>query len=209
MSEWDWKKFRGSAEGLKWNKKEIPVLEQVTEMVGLRRVAVQAGGNLGVFPKFLAERFAMVYSFEPEPELFRMCVHNAPELNIVWTQAALGADRSPVSISRVRRQQDGGNSHEGIAHVSGPGDIPTLRVDDLALPYCDLLYLDVEGYEFYALHGAKETIERCRPEVVACEVNKSLEHMGGIKAEDVRALLRLYDYRFHSRIRSDEVFVPR
>lgn len=205
---WDWASFRGSAAGLKWNRKEIPVLEEVLGMVSGRRAAVQAGGNLGVFPKYLAAHFETVYAFEPEPELFEMMSRNAPERNIVKLQAALGVERQLVGMSRVRRQKDGGDSHEGITHVSGEGVVPTLRVDDLGLQACDLLYLDIEGYELYALRGAAETIKRCRP-LIACEINKSLAQMGSISAEDVRSWFRIHDYDFVKRIRSDEVFVPR
>lgn len=180
-------------------------MEAVLSHVARRGVAVQAGGNLGIFPKYLSERFGTVYSFEPEPELFRMATCNAPEKNIVWMQAALGSEHGQVGMSRVRRGV--GNSHEGIAHVSGGGNIPVLLVDDLALDVCDLLYLDIEGHELLALQGARETIARCRP-VVACEINKSLEFTSHTE-EDVRAFVRMQGYEHAGRVRSDEIFVPR
>lgn len=205
---WDWSKFRGSAEGLKWNRKELASLEYVTNgYVKNRGVVVQAGGNLGIFPKWLSSAFKTVYTFEPEPELFGMMCHNVPERNVVKFQAALGYERKLVNMSRVRRQQDGGNSHEGITHVSGSGVIPTLRVDDLGLQSCDLIYLDLEGYELYALQGARETIQRCRP-VIACEINKSLVYMD-YTADDVRTWFRVNDYDRVDRIRSDDIFVPK
>lgn len=204
---WDWSRFRGSAEGLKWNRKELPTLEYVLSFVSERTAVVQAGGNLGVFPKRLAQEFETVYTFEPEPELFDIMCHNAPERNIIKIQAALGYDRQLVTMSRARRQQDGGNSHEGITHVAGSGSIPVLRVDDLSLSVCNLLYLDIEGYELFALQGAAETIARCRP-VIAVEVNKSLEFMSHTE-EDVRVFVRMQGYEFVERVRSDEIFVPR
>jgi len=205
--QWNWRSFRGSADGLKWNRKELPIWAEVVDFCEHRRVAVQAGGNLGIFPKFLATQFHTVYTFEPEPELFEHLCLNAPERNIIKFQAALGCKRETVFISRQRRDSSGRKSHEGIAHVAGPGPIPTLQVDDLGLDVCDLLYLDVEGYELYALQGARETILRCQP-VIACEINKSLEQMGGITADDVRTHIRLHGYKHIGRIRSDEVFLP-
>lgn len=208
MTNWDWSKFRGSSEGLKWNRKELPVLTEVIAMLERREVVVQAGGNLGIFPKYMSVHFTTVYTFEPDPELFGHVCHNAPERNVVKLQAALGCERETIGISRKRRQQDGGSSHEGIAHVSGAGPIPTLRVDDLGLKTCDLIYLDIEGYELYALRGAAETIGRCRP-LIACEVNKSLDEMKEISKEDLYAWFRLHDYDHVKRIRSDEIFAPR
>lgn len=206
---WNWDKFRGSKAGLKWNRRDVPDVDEVASYAPEHRVAVQAGGNLGIFPKRLSELFEVVYTFEPEPELFGMMAANAPELNIVKFQAALGCNRGElVGMCRVRRQNDGGLSHEGITHVSGAGIIPTMRLDDLALPVCDLLYLDLEGYEFYALRGAEETIARCRP-VLACEINKSLDGMKIIDKHMLRAYIEMgLGYEFVKRVRSDDLFVP-
>lgn len=204
----DWSTMLGSPEGLKWNRKEIPVLDEMLGSVPGRTVVVQAGGNLGAFPKHLSSQFETVYTFEPEPELFELMSRNAPERNVVKFQAALGCERQLVTMSRERRQKDGGVAHEGVAHVSGSGNIPTLMIDDLGLRACDLIYLDLEGYELYALRGSLHTLQMCRP-VVVCEVNKSLEHMGGITAADVHSFMRLYDYEFVKRVRSDELFIPR
>lgn len=206
---WDWPKFVGSREGLKWGRKDLGNIDAAMVRTVGRTAVVQAGGNLGIFPKYLAAMFATVYTFEPEPELFEMMCHNAPERNIVKMQAALGFERQLVGISRVRRQNDGGTSHEGIAHVDGVGTIPTLQIDDLGLTACDLICLDIEGYELYALRGAANTIARFRP-VILCEINKSLNHMKLISSEDVRSqMVDVHGYAFVEKIRSDELFVPK
>lgn len=202
---YDWHGFAGSPEGLKWNRRDLPNLDAVVARVPQKRVAVQAGGNLGIFPKRLAETFDVVYTFEPSATLFPLMCRNAPEPNIIRFQAALGYYRKLVSTSQVRR--DGkGNPHEGITHVSGDGPIPTMRIDDLQLPVCDLIQLDLEGFELYALTGAFETLARCRP-VLCVEINKSLGFMG-ITQDDVRKRIADAGYRFVERRQSDEVFVP-
>lgn len=205
MNTWDWSTFRGSAAALKWNRRDLPDLLAAAAVVPQRRVAVQAGGHLGIFPKALAEIFETVYTFEPAADLFEHLMHNAPEPNILKFQAALGDARQMVGLSRVRR--DGKpNPHEGITHVSGAGNIPTLRIDDLGLPVCDLIQLDLEGWELYAIRGGVETIARCRP-VLALEVNKNLGYLG-IEMEFMRDVVRDLGYRFMTRMHSDEVYVP-
>jgi len=171
-----------------------------------RQVAVQAGGNLGLFPKRLAALFETVYTFEPAADLFAMLQANAPEPNIIKFQAALGDQRQLVATSRHRR--DGKpNNHEGITHIAGPGRIPTLRIDDLGLAICDWILLDLEGWELFALRGAHETIARCRP-TLTVEINKSCGFVG-IAEDDVRAELRAREYVFVERFHSDELYVPR
>jgi FkbM family methyltransferase len=208
VDKWDWAKFRGSEAGLKWGRKDLGNVDEALKVTKGRTSVVQAGGNLGIFPKYLSRFFKRVYAFEPEPELFEMMCANAPERNIVKFQAALGCERGLVGISRVRRQNDGGTAHEGIAHVSGKGAIPTLKIDDLGLDSCDLICLDIEGYELYALRGADETIRKFRPTIL-CEINKSLDSMKEIVADDVRTNIRMRDYEFVMRVRSDELYVPR
>lgn len=205
LAAYDWSSFKGSAEALKWTRRDLPLLDQIVARVPEKRVAVQAGGNLGVYPKRLAESFARVYTFEPADDLFRMMCENAPERNISRFQAALGDRHVFVDVSRVRR--DGKpNAHEGITHISGDGAIPTLRVDDFEFPVCDLMQLDLEGWELYALRGAIATMGICRP-VIAVEINKSCRYVG-VEPDDVRNFILAQGYKFVDRLSSDEVFVP-
>jgi FkbM family methyltransferase len=203
---WQWSRFQGSAEALKWNRRDLDSLAQVLAIVPGRTAAVQAGGNLGVFPKALARVFQTVYTFEPAPDCFAALMANAPEKNIVKLQAALGDTARLVNVSRDRR--DGKpNPHEGITHVHGVGVLPMLELDNLCLPVVDLLYLDLEGYELFALWGAVETVLRCRP-VIAVEINKSIGFYG-YTPDDVRQWITAREYRPVFTTRADEVFVPK
>lgn len=203
----DLSKFRGDPVELKWNRKDLESLQVVVPMVKSRRVAVQAGGCLGVFAKYLASQFDAVYVFEPSTQFVDM-THNAPEANIVRFQAALGSRHEMVDPVCGLRGNDGKTVlHSGMTRVeAGAGIVPTLRVDDLDLPQCDLIYLDVEGWELFALQGAEETIRRCRP-IITCEINRGIEYLG-ISGDELRRWLTDRDYKFHSKHRSDEVYTP-
>lgn len=203
---WSWPDFLGSPEALNWARRDIKCLDTIVARVPGRTAVLQAGGNLGIYPKRLAQSFKTVYTFEPAQALFPMLMANAPEPNIIKLQAALGETRELVSMSQTRR--DGKPcAHEGITHVAGAGVVPTLRIDDLALPVLDLLCLDLEGFELYALRGAVETLARCRP-VLAIEINKSIGYYG-LAPDDVRAWIVAQGYVSVDRQHSDEVFLPR
>lgn len=195
----------GSAEALKWSHRDLSHLEAVLRLVRGRSVAVQAGGNLGVFPKRLAEVFSHVYTFEPAPDAFRMMLQNAPAENIIAFQAALGEEPQLVGLSRVRRDGKPG-THEGITYVMGSGPIPTLTIDTLVLDVCDLVYLDIEGRELSALRGAVATLQRCRP-VVAVEINKNLKYVG-VTEDEIRTFFQAHGYRHALNVGSDHAFVP-
>ena len=200
--DWNWSAFAGGAECLKWNRRDVQTLDRVLGIVPFRRAAVQGGGNLGIFPKRLALEFDAVYAFEPDPALFAIMCHNAPEPNIVKMQAALGAKRDLVATKHGTETR----THEGVTHIAGPGIIPTILVDDLGLPHCDLIYLDVEGWEYFALQGAVDTIRRCRP-IVACEINSCIRRVG-LTGDDIRSFMASFGYVRAFRMRSDDVFVP-
>ena len=105
--------------------------------------------SCGVWPAWLADHFETVYTFEPDRENFRCLVQNVPD-NVVCFQSALGYQRKLIDLHR-----DPVNC--GAYFVEKEGTIPTLRIDDLELPACDLIVLDVEGMEADALQGAMLT----------------------------------------------------
>lgn len=204
LKQWDWSKFEGSTECIKWARRDLETLNATLQFVTGRTACVQAGGNLGVFPKRLAQVFETVYTFEPDAELFASLTRNAPELNIVKMQAALGCERIPVRMQCSRRDKSGRAVHEGLTHVAGRGTIPTIMIDDLGLPVCDLIYLDVKGWEFFALQGARETVRRCRP-VIAVEINRNIAFCGHTAGE-LRELIRSFGYIHRLTMHSDEVY---
>jgi FkbM family methyltransferase len=195
----------GSAQALKYSLRELAHLDEVLILVRGRTAVVQAGGNLGIFPKHLSSEFETVYTFEPDPVCFKALQANAPQPNIIKIQAALGEHHGLVGTCSIRR--DGKtNNHEGITHVVPNGVIPTLRIDDLALRVCDLIYLDIEGGELQALRGAQETLRRCRP-VVCCEINKNLAFVN-VTEEQIVTFIQDRGYRFALQVGSDRAFTP-
>jgi FkbM family methyltransferase len=102
-----------------------------------------------------------VYTFEPNPQNFYCLVNNVCEGNVVKFQACLGENNSTVGITYKK-------SNSGVSRVEGSGIFPTLKIDDLGLNCCDLIHLDIEGYEYFALKGGINTIKTFRP-IIALE----------------------------------------
>lgn len=118
---------------------------------------VQAGGCAGLWPVALSPYFDRVYTFEPEPTNFSCLQRNiAARPNITAARVALGDREQSVSLSRPKAQA-------GLWQVSGEGDIPMVRLDDVIEGPIDALVLDVEGYEVQALRGAERVITTHQP----------------------------------------------
>jgi FkbM family methyltransferase len=137
-------------------------LPALVKLVPEPRIAVQAGGAVGVWPMFLANYFAHVYTFEPNPALFYCLVHNSRgHHNMSRLQAALGAEPGMCRMEHDPKYHT--NMGAWQTRVAGGGTIPILLIDYLDLQACDLIALDVEGSELDVLKGAYETIERHHP----------------------------------------------
>lgn len=199
-------KFQGDSRAVKWGIRDLESVQAVLKHVPVREACVQAGANIGIFPKFLAKHFTACYVFEPSAELFPMMTANAPEPNIIRFQAALGEAPALVGTACTRRKAGPGPIHAGLTHIDGPGIIPTVRLDDFALPIVNLLYLDLEGFELFALRGAVKTIARCRP-VIAVEINQNSGYYG-VSKEDVSGFIEAQGYVHQLSIHSDQAFVP-
>lgn len=164
-------------------------------------LAVQAGGNMGVWALALAAKFAKVVTFEPDPVNFRALVHNtAGQSNILSLPCALGSNPGWCDMEREE-----GNAG---AHQVKPGTVvPVMTLDSLDLPSCDLLYLDIEGSEMPAIVGAIETIERFRP-VIAIE-DKGLSERYGYRKGEAEIFLAKRGYEVVARPHRDVVLVCR
>lgn len=141
-----------------------------------RDVVVQAGGNCGLYPKLFAKYFKRVYTFEPDALNFHCLVNNCQEENIVKINAALGDTNRLVGIN------NGSKGNSGAFTINEVGHIPTFTIDQLKLDKCDLIQLDIEGYEVHAIKGALETIKKFKPvismETVIQETDQMLTNIG-------------------------------
>lgn len=133
--------------------------DDISKFVKNKNVVVQAGGNCGVYPKQYANLFKRVYTFEPEWLNFYCLNQNVSEGNVIKIQSCLGDKPKMVSLAVNKRNR-------GKTHIKGTGQYPVFQIDSLGLDACDLIHLDIEGYEYFALLGASSTIEKYKPVVV-------------------------------------------
>jgi FkbM family methyltransferase len=178
-----------------------PDLEPALAACKGRDVVVQAGGNCGVWPIWLASRFKTVYTFEPDPLNFTCLAWNtAAHPNMIRMQAALGDGTPPHFIDLAREEHNCG------AHCvdESRGVLPVMTIDELILPKCDLIVLDIEGYELRALNGAFETIADHKP-VIVIEDKGLSEKYGVLQYDAEKWLAAAFGYRVIARPHRDVV----
>lgn len=170
----------------------VDVFEGKNLETGLRYVktwecAIDGGAHVGSWTRALAGRFKTVYAFEPQNDNFACLKANTAHLsNVELRHAALGNKFCLVGLT--------GGSNTGCWHVSDGGSCSMVALDEFRiLRTLNVGYfkLDVEGYERFALEGARKLIARCSP-VVQIE-EKALPH--SYEGGSARELLESWGYK--------------
>jgi FkbM family methyltransferase len=125
---------------------------------------------------------------------------NVTEENVVKYQAAVGDVESFIELQTNPRWNE---TNTGALKIKGHGNIKQITIDSLDLDP-DLIHLDVEGFEAFALLGAKETIARSRP-LIVLETNGSGDEYGWPQ-EKIDNLLNSWNYKIHVAWDHDTVY---
>lgn len=156
---------------------------------------IDLGANIGSFAIAVAKQLdgmGQVIAVEPQERLFyalagNIALNNLFNARAIWAAAsdAVGS----ILVPNLDFQSPG--RHEAMSLVNGVKQgytVPTVTVDSLNLSRLDLLKIDIEGMEPKALDGAKTTIERCRPIIIAenkfCGSQAIIDRLPGYICED-------------------------
>lgn len=187
-----------------WLQREKDLPEIISKHCPQKNTVVEAGGNAGFYVKMYANLFENVYTFEPDNLNFRCLTLNVTEKNVIKMQACLGHEKGLVKLQTS-------NGNIGMYHISfsesgfNKGNIPILRIDDLNLDCCDLIHLDIEGFEFEALKGAINTIKKFQP-VIALEWLNHGEKFGS-NDDAIEEWLNQLGYESKEKIYHENIFV--
>ena len=174
-------------------------VELALGLLGLRRqffgdgvVAIDGGANLGVHTLEWARHmhgWGRVYAFEAQEYVFYALAGNVA-LNNCWNVtarwSALGPKDGHINIPEPDYLQPGSfgslelrykPTAEFIGQPISYEDedcvrTPMQAIDSMQLDRLDFVKLDVEGMEIEVLQGARATLERCKP-IVMAEIIKS------------------------------------
>jgi len=195
--KWLWIKSDGGPDGgawmgpiKDWSSHSVEYFKNVKKY----DTVITAGANLGLYARMYAKRFKKVYAFEPEWLNFHCMSYNNPYENVIKFQAALGHEHTFCSM---RRPTD---LNVGMHHINelNTGTIPVVTIDSFNFQECDLIQLDVEGFEYPALIGAQKTIQKFKPVLVVER-----------PSEDVLKFMKHYNYELQAKSgHADAVFIP-
>jgi FkbM family methyltransferase len=151
---------------------------------------VHAGAGFGDFLPALKD-CNRVFAFEPNPLMYK-CALQATILNnltnVSLYKSALGENNCKSSLKNI----DDTGLEMGPRSEIGEGIIiDMIKLDGFFSEKIDLIHLDLEGYEFEALKGAKELIKRDKP-IIVLEIDA--------KAVDYNNFMRSINYEPYKQL---------
>lgn len=150
-------------------------------------IVIDAGANIGYLTVQFANIVKRVYSFEPQPYIFNMLCSNIlfNNLNdkVEHYRVGLGDKEERGQLWSIDKEDFGGvwnyggrgleweHSHyKATGEVREEDQIKVSTLDSFNIVKCDLIKLDVQGYEWQLIEGGKKTIESNLP-IVLLESN--------------------------------------
>jgi FkbM family methyltransferase len=189
----------------------------------LRRRAVDVGANFGLYAYAMSRKARAVEAFEPVPSCAAF-VRRARLRRVRVHQIAL-SDHHGEGTIHVPVVHDGAiSARASLEAPRGPCQAIHVRLatlDSFDFDAVDLVKIDVEGHELSVLHGAVETIERCRPNMIVeieqrhlrdgltmadvfaylCDLGYSGSFLAGGRLRPIRE----FSYEIHQRPHLDDV----
>jgi FkbM family methyltransferase len=179
--------------------REVKDIDPISSWCRDFRTVIQAGGNIGIWPVALSKKFKMVHTVEPDEANYAALEANTRNYsNIFHQRAGFGDKESTGSMDHIDPENIG--AHQ----IKDGNDFKIITIDSLNINSCDLLQLDVEGFEHFAILGAVETIKASSP--VICLELKSLGLRYGVEDHQTIDFLRSLGYKEIQRIHRDVIF---
>ncbi len=173
-----------------WHK-----LAEAMKWVKNKRVAVDIGAHCGLWSMQLNPLFDRVIAFEPLTRHIECLKRNVDGVEL--HQVALGEKAGLCEIKLIPKLS-------GRSHIDGEGEIPVMRLDDYDIDHVDLLKVDIEGYELFALKGGEETLLRCKPTIIVEQKKGHASRYGLFDGQAVTYLMEL-GYQQRNMISGDRI----
>jgi FkbM family methyltransferase len=136
-------------------------------------VAFDVGANIGAHTVWLSKKVGAtgrVVTFEPQRVIHQMLCANlalngCENVYALW--AAAGSKGGSARVPRLDYRAENNFGGIPLAPANSTDDIsegvPAMRIDDVHVPRCDFVKIDVEGMEQDVVAGAERTIRTYRP----------------------------------------------
>ena len=192
-----------------FNDYESALLDAFASLLRPGTVVFDVGANIGLYSLVAASKGAVAWAFEPSSELGRILKGN---IDINGFSSRVFPVQEAVSDKEAMAAfYEGRADNMGVGRIFRYGDGSPRTASCVVQANCldwysrafakpDIVKMDIEGAELWALRGAKELLARDDSPVIFIELHPGeIEHLGGTVRECVEGIMsfgyRKYDVR--------------
>lgn len=160
-----------------WEKHIVEFLKNNLEK---NSIFMDIGSNYGWHSIIASKYCNMVYSFEPQKNMFDI-QNSSININNINNIVVYNFGLGNKNISTQMNQIDYNSSWVNIGDLSighGGEQIVIKTIDSLNLPKIDFIKIDVQGYEKFVLEGGVEKIKKDKPILIVELENFQLKKFG-------------------------------
>lgn len=193
---------------------EVHLLHMYANFLKSTDVVLDAGANLGFHTVNMSKKCKHVYAFEPQRMMYNLLSTNIlfsdSTHNVTQYRLGLGDKEEIVKMQPLKNfdEKDGVHNFGGRGiskDDQGDETINVIAFDSLNLDV-DVVKMDIQGYELFALKGMMNTVKRCLPWILV------ENYMGEGHEDDEEVLKILFDldyeiYRFKAISEEDCVCI--
>lgn len=167
---------------------------------------IDAGANIGFYSLIASSKLSergKVFSFEPVPSNYEQLEYNIKKSNNskievikmgLWNKE----DTLKFSLDETHSDNHGSFTAGKVTNSSQYFECPVNSLDSLldneTIPKVDLIKMDIEGSELFALQGAIKSIESYKPTILM-EINKFACNSFGYSSTEIDSLLLPLGYK--------------
>lgn len=189
------------------NEDNLKLPQTIAELLSSKRSVIQAGGHAGLYPIQYSKVFEKVYTFEPNSLNFSCLQDNTSRYkNILIQNVGLGKKEKIVNMHLSAKNSGAHHiSTNAGANTNRQEEIKIITIDSLGINDCDLIHLDLEGYELFALEGAINTIKSSFPMIVL-ETTSAMNRYN-YSEKDLESFLSTFGYVVFKKWEYDTVYI--
>jgi FkbM family methyltransferase len=189
----------------KWQDEAFRHIHETLKGTIGRQCAVQAGCHVGIWARALSEFFDCVHTFEADPVNYECAWLNVGNFDEITLHKAALSDRNGT-LPWYRSLSNTGK-HKPATKGKVDCQVEAVTIDSLDLPACNLICLDIEGYELPALQGAERTVARYRPVVLFEDLGHAKFH--SLPLDGVQKWLTNMGYEHAETVDNDQIWVAK
>lgn len=164
------------------------------------KTMLDIGANIGAYTLTLFKETKEIHAFEAGKknyEILSKNVHSNSLKNIYLNNKAV-SDKDGEKLKIFISPDCGGNNSAYKSQFNSFEEVDTVTIDtyctEMNVKDIGFIKIDIEGGEFSAIIGAKDTIKKYKP-IIFCEFNSNAANLAGWKLTDLYNFITDYGYK--------------